>query len=349
MRIRRFFHAVDSILRSRALWVLVMGMTVCGTLLYRIEQTHYVTVYDFEGEGLIHFETASTELEPLLAEAEIELGPYDEVKFSGAGKRMEIEVDRAYPVYVEADGVTRRVYVTDATVAEALDLCGVDVGTYDELSLPLNRPMLAGEKVDVTRIAYDDSFYTEEINHDVDYIKTSLLRTGAKRVRSQGSDGEKMIFVRDRYVDGNLVASFTQNELVTVEPVNTVALLGEAGYPISPYEPFPGVTTDENGRPTNAIEVRTGMRTVSYYTGKVCACGLPAQVGHIGVNPKVFPYGTHLYIESADGSFVYGYCIAADCGPGTVNNVIDFDLFLNTYYECSLLGRRNDIVVYILP
>ena len=67
------------------------------------------------------------------------------------------------------------------------------------------------------------------------------------------------------------------------------------------------------------------------------------------MNPSVYPYGTRLYIESEDGSFVYGYCIAADCGPGTLNGTIDIDLFLDTYYECSLLGRRNDMVVYVLP
>ena len=349
MRLWGIGHGMLSVLRSRALWVIVMSAVFCGTFLHIMMRTRYVTIYDFEGQGLIHFETESTDLGTLLEEGGVELGQYDEVSFTGPGRVMEIEIDRAYPVYVAADGVISRVYVTDATVAEAVALCGVELGVYDRLSMPLERPMSAGEKVDVTRVAYHDSNYTEPIGYSVEYVKTSLLRTGAKRVRTQGSAGEKMVFLRDMYVDGELVSSYVQNELTTVEPVNTLALLGEAGYAISPYEPFEGVETDENGRPTNAVEVHTNVRTVSYYTGRTCASGLPAQVGHIGVNPSVYPYGTRLYIESEDGSFVYGYCIAADCGPGTLNGTIDIDLFLDTYYECSLLGRRNDMVVYVLP
>lgn len=349
MRLWRIGQGVSALLRSRALWVVVMSAAFCGTFLHFMQRAHYVTVYDFAGEGLLHFQTENTELETILDEAGVEVSPYDEVSFTGPGRVMEIEIDRAYPVYVEADGVTSRIYVTSATVSEAVAMCGIELGVYDRLSLPMEHPMSAGEKVDVTRVDYHDSSYTEPVGYSVEYVKTSLLRTGAKRVRTQGSAGEKMVFLRDMYVDGNLVSSYVQNELTTVEPVDTQAFLGEAGYAISPYEPFEGVETDENGRPLNAVQVLTGVRTVSYCTGVTCASGLPAQVGHIGVNPELFPFGTRLYIESEDGSFVYGYCIAADCGPGTLNGTVDCDLFFDSYYECSLLGRRNDIVVYVLP
>lgn len=349
----RFLSALGrgwvSFWHSRVPWTFLLCGVFCFLVTSMMLEYRYVTVYDFEKTGITHFKTRSSDRETLLAEAGVEVGEFDEVVFSGPARRMEITIERAYPVYVEADGITSRVFVTDATVDEALALCGVALGTDDIVDLAYDRPLAEGETVSVTRVHYEDDHYTEEIPYDTEYRLTSLLRTGARRTLTRGQPGERTIFLRDKYIDGQLVASFRQNELVTVEPQATVGLEGQTGLAISPYEPFAGVETDANGKPTNAVEIRTNMRTVSYYVGSTCASGLPARVGHIGVNPKVFPYGTRLYIESADGKFVYGYCIAADCGPGTLNNTIDFDLFFDTYYECGLLGRRNDIVVYILP
>lgn len=349
MFVLRILSLLRRLLCSRPVWIGLMGTVVCCCILHFISVTHYVTVYDFEGEGLLHFQTENTQLDALLEEAGVTIGKHDVVTFSGEATVMEIEIDRAYPVYVTADGLTSRVYVTDATVGEALTLCGVELSPNDQLDMALNRPMYEGDEVNVTRVDYVNDFYTEEIPYSVYYDKSSLLRTGAKRAIQRGKPGEQMVFTREKYINGELTASFVQDTLVTAEPKDTRTLLGQAGYAISPYCPFEGVTVDANGKPTNAVEVRRGMRTVSYYTGHTCASGLPAQPGHIGVNPRVFPYGTRLYIESEDGSFVYGYCIAADCGPGTLKNVIDFDLFYDTYNECALMGRRNDIVVYILP
>ena len=336
-----------SVLRSRALAVLAFCAAVSAIAVWVVAQQRFVVICD-EGTVLTAY-TAQTDCTALLAEQGVELGAYDAVTFSGPGKYMEIDIDRAYPVYVTADGLTSRVYVTDATVDQALQLCQVLLGADDLLNLPLDWPLGENDEVIVTRVDYDSDRYTEPIAYETDYKRTSLLRTGAKRVQAQGSDGVKQITVRQKYVDGAMIASRETSELVTVEPVNAVALEGQAGAFISEYEPFPGVVTDERGWPVNYTAVYTEMRTTSYYTGHTCASGLPAQVGHVGVNPKVFPYGTRLFIASADGSFVYGYCIAADCGPGTLKDVIDIDLFLDTYYECSLLGRRNNIVVYVLP
>ena len=77
------------------------------------------------------------------------------------------------------------------------------------------------------------------------------------------------------------------------------------------------------------------------------ASGRRADVGHVAVNPNVIPYGSKLYITSADGSFVYGYAIAADTGTGLMNGVVDIDLFYETYLESCLNGVRY-LNVYVL-
>ena len=61
----------------------------------------------------------------------------------------------------------------------------------------------------------------------------------------------------------------------------------------------------------------------------------------------MIPYGSKLYITSADGSFVYGYAIASDTGTGLIDGIIDVDLFYDTYQESLLNGLRT-VNIYVL-
>jgi len=67
--------------------------------------------------------------------------------------------------------------------------------------------------------------------------------------------------------------------------------------------------------------------------------------GAVAVDPRVIPYGTILYVESVDGRFNYGYCIAEDTGGGIKGNRID--LFYESSSTVGSFGRR-DVRVYIV-
>ena len=69
--------------------------------------------------------------------------------------------------------------------------------------------------------------------------------------------------------------------------------------------------------------------------------------GHVAVNPNLIPYGSKLYITSADGSFVYGYAIASDTGTALIDGTIGVDLFYDTYLESLLNGLRT-VNIYVL-
>ena len=77
------------------------------------------------------------------------------------------------------------------------------------------------------------------------------------------------------------------------------------------------------------------------------ASGQGLSAGYVAVHPGEIPYGTKLYITSADNSFVYGFAIAADTGLGLLGNQIDVDLYYDTYLESCLHGKRN-VNIYIL-
>ena len=76
----------------------------------------------------------------------------------------------------------------------------------------------------------------------------------------------------------------------------------------------------------------------------ITASGMMFRVGVVAVDRSQIPLGTKLYIESLDGKYVYGYCIAADTGGAIKGNKVD--LAMNTKAECFQFGRRS-VRVYI--
>ena len=69
-------------------------------------------------------------------------------------------------------------------------------------------------------------------------------------------------------------------------------------------------------------------------------------VGTVAVDPNVIPYGTKLWIASADGKVVYGYAVAADTGA-FVGGRTFIDVYMGSYKEACLWGRR-DMNIYVI-
>ncbi len=116
---------------------------------------------------------------------------------------------------------------------------------------------------------------------------------------------------------------------------------------ISTLTPDIDIQLDENGIPVNYTGVSRVQATAYTYTGNRCATGVNPQPGYIAVNPKIIPYGTKMYIVSADGRYVYGYAIAADTGGYVKSRPTNVDLFMETNAACKAFGRR-DVIIYFL-
>ena len=102
-----------------------------------------------------------------------------------------------------------------------------------------------------------------------------------------------------------------------------------------------------NGLPTNYKSVINAKATAYCIPGGITSTGKRAQTGYIAVDPKEIPYGTEMYIVSADGQYVYGYCIAADTGSYIYDVDWTVDLYMNSEAQCRTWGRR-DIIIYVL-
>lgn len=187
----------------------------------------------------------------------------------------------------------------------------------------------------------------EVIPHTVDTVYTSLIGNGKTKLVREGANGFRTATYSHKIVDGEIIESEVVSASVTQNPVSEKVLVGQKGAPISPLD-F-GYEFDDDGAPIGYTSVLTNCKATGYSAraGALTASGRKAVVGTCAVNPKVIPYGTKLYIASADGSFVYGYCIAADTGTSMLNGTIDVDLFYETYDE-SCLNSLRTVNIYIL-
>ena len=129
--------------------------------------------------------------------------------------------------------------------------------------------------------------------------------------------------------------------------ISDVTVQSNTNGTISTLVPDIDIPLDENGLPINYTSVTKVQATAYTYTGNRCSTGVNPQPGYIAVNPKVIPYGTKMYIVSADGRYTYGYAVAADTGGFINSRPTNVDLFFTTEAACRAFGRR-DIYIYFI-
>lgn len=246
---------------------------------------------------------------------------------------------------VTADGETNAVYLAKGNVVDSLNNKGYAVDEDDILSVERSADVAEGMSITINRVEYKDETVTESIAYDTKKEGSDEIELGETKVKTEGVNGAQKVTSRCRYIDGEKVAEEVIDTQVTKEPVDEVILVGTKG---SNLTSVAGTFTDYNGATVAYSRVVTGSGTA--YTapaGAGTATGVPAYHGGVAVNPNVIPYGTKLYIESTDGSFVYGYATAVDTGGALMDGSAVVDCFYNTYGECVNFGRRN-VNVYIV-
>lgn len=123
--------------------------------------------------------------------------------------------------------------------------------------------------------------------------------------------------------------------------------LNASGVPMSQKVPSVPIELDENGVPLHYSYCITGHAT-AYTADSITSTGTRPVQGTVAVNPRQIPYGTRMYITSADGRYVYGYAVAEDTGGFIYfSNGATVDLFMNSYADCVDWGWRM-ANIYIL-
>ena len=293
-----------------------------------------------------------------LAYAEVLLGDSDAVTPSAdtpLTPGLTISVKRAFPVNIKADGKMTSVAVSSGTVKDALERSGISYSKDDIVTPALSTKIYNGIIIAVDRVTYKTTSKTEAVPFKETTQKSGDLYVGVTKVKQEGRNGEKTIVYKEKYMNGKLVGSDKLSEKITKKPQNKIILVGtrlvklQTNTVISPLKLPDSISIGKDGVPSSYKRVLTGSAS-AYTGGGRTATGKPAQVGYIAVDPDEIPYGSQLWIVSADGRYIYGYAIAADTG-GFVNwtgsRATLADLYFNTQSECSQWGRRN-IVMYVL-
>ncbi|MBQ7687894.1 MAG: 3D domain-containing protein [Clostridia bacterium] len=121
--------------------------------------------------------------------------------------------------------------------------------------------------------------------------------------------------------------------------------LNASGVPMSEKSGY--VELDENGVPVNYAYCITGNST-AYYSGYITSTGTRPMQGTVAVNPNQIPYGTRMWITSADGRYVYGLAVAEDTGGFIYfRNGATVDLYMHSEADCINWGWRA-VNIYIL-
>lgn len=340
------WRVTRTVVTHRLFAALLMGSAAVALAVGISTNSHVITVNDGEDSRVVV--TVHDDPYRVLNTAGVQLMEHDAISVNA--QESTIEVDRAMTVEVQADGISTLVHMTEGNVKQALKKAGVTVGKSDDVNKKMTAKVKDGMLITVDRVAYDEYTVTKSVDYEVVYKYTSVLRPGQTQVRTQGEEGVRTITYRKTIVNGQVTDTEKVSDEVTKKPVNKVILKGTTiGTPMS-KAPF-DIELDEGGQPVKYKKVLSG--TCTAYTndagdsGSWTATGKHVAVGLVAVNPKIIPYGTKMWITSADGKTVYGYAIAADTGGALMSGHALVDLFMPTLAECNAFGRRN-MKVYIL-
>lgn len=343
----RKLRACALFLRSRTFLLGVLSVFIALTILKISDMTNAVYIRD--GEEVSLSLTFKEDPDEILSQNNITTLAVDVVDFSGfSGKVAEIEIRRAFPVRLTCDGQTRTIQMVEGNVEDLLAKAGVTLGEHDTVNYPLSHLLAEGDHIIVKRISYTSFTREETIPRQVEYEITSLRGDGWSEVVQEGRDGTRVLTYRNYVIDGVVQDTTLVDNEVTVQPVTQKILKGQDGATCSELD-F-GVELDENGVPLHYKALLTDQVATGYSSSRARPTGASGQqlvTGSVAVRAADIPYGTKLYVTSADGQFVYGCAVAADTGTGLMAGVIDIDLYFDSYLESVLTGRRL-LNVYIL-
>lgn len=249
--------------------------------------------------------------------------------------------------------------VPQGTVENALDYANIDLGDDDKVNKDLDSQVEDDSKIKVTRVKYVSKIQTKKVAFKTKKKKTSSLYVGQTKVKQKGKNGKKKVTLTTKVVNGTAKKTTITKTKVIKKAKKKVVLVGtkHKNYKMlaanntsfkTKSSGGKGYIYDHNGKKIAYTKVVTGSGTAyTASSGAKTSVGDTVHIGGVAVNPNVIPYGSKLYIETSDGTLVYGYAVANDTGGFATAGTAVVDLFYPTYSQCVNFGRRT-VNVYVL-
>lgn len=259
--------------------------------------------------------------------------------------------DTGYPVTIHYHGHTTRTTANGETAGELLTSLGLEVSGEDVVSCDLETVTCGGMELSVDEVVTRQESYSVTVPCDTRLCADAALPEGAQQLLVSGQDGQLLRQVRVTYVNGTERSRQVLEETVTSHPVSEVVSVGTGQGEKEETE----LTIGEGliSLPTGEVLTYTDTATIraTAYTQTdpgctgITATGTNVRRGTVAVDPRYIPYGTRMFIVTANGSYVYGVAVAEDCGGDIKGDRMD--LYFPTYEECREFGRRVCTVYFL--
>lgn len=270
---------------------------------------------------------------------------------------MVIDIRKAVPVYVRADGQEFSLRLAEATVRDAIERLGIVLEPLDRVEPALEQMLSAGDTVDVIRVTRQLLTQRTEMPYREIRRGNAKLDRGESRTLQRGIAGLREDTVEITLENGQEVTTrIIQSTMLRIKQDRVVeygenTILSRGGRTMRFDRVFHMAATaycagtEWSGCP---IDDRGRSACTGKYSDGITASGVAAIAGNggesnphiVAVDPRVIPLGSRLYIDG------YGYAVAADTGSAIKGNKID--LLLNTHQAAWNFGRRK-MRVYLLP
>lgn len=235
---------------------------------------------------------------------------------------------------VLADGATIKVATSNKTVREILRENSISLNADDYTVPALDTLAEDGGKIKLVRVYYEEQTQQEPVKPKTVYKSDDSVPLGMTQLSKKGKDGQRLVKYKLRYENGKPVSKEEIASKTLVKAQDEIVLKGT--------DKFGTGKKDLKEKDLKFSKKYTGIASAYYEPkGNHCANGMEVAVGRIGVDPSVIPYGTKLYVTG------YGYCVAADTGPGVTSMGRFVDLYMNSEAECEQWGLR-EVSVYVL-
>lgn len=351
---------------------IIVAVLIAFTSFTAFSTSQSKTYNVIDGDNTAQVVTSSVNAADIATASGLKLNQNDVASFDAYADSDTVIVTRRSSLTVSYHGESKQFVVEKDTVENTLSKIGISLCDTDKVSVDLSKQIADGMTIAVDKVETKEKTEKTKISYD-EYL--TLVKSGNLADKLIAKTKEKITVTRVydvTYTNGKQTSkelkaqSFNEDDAIKKAEAAKKAAAAKAkaaaakakaakkssggvtyncANAISPLTPSFNLKLDKNGVPTSYKKLITGKGT-AYSGGGWTASGRKAGVGYVAVNPKQIPYGTKLFIRSADGKYVYGYAIAADTG-GFIHMGRTVDLYFNTESECNTFGVRN-VEIYVL-